>query len=120
MTVQDAAQRVGKSIKTIRRAIQSGQIPAHLEPGPHGPQWIITEVDFARWTGIPEVEILPPEQGGHALDMGTHEILTVLSTQRDQIAEVLTRLAQMDEILRAQSEALKQLKGKKKRRWWTW
>tara|TARA_Y100000588_G_C14255290_1_gene925159 strand:- start:430 stop:1137 length:708 start_codon:yes stop_codon:yes gene_type:complete len=34
-----AAAELGVSVKTIRRAIKSGRLPARLIPGPHGPEY---------------------------------------------------------------------------------
>lgn len=40
-TISEAADLLGLSTKTIRRRIKQGEIPATLEPGPYGDQYII-------------------------------------------------------------------------------
>lgn len=43
LTVKESAAALGVSEKTIRRRIQSGEIPAELIPGPYGDQYAIPE-----------------------------------------------------------------------------
>jgi hypothetical protein len=43
-----AAAELGVSVKTVRRAIKSGRLPARLIPGPHGPEYRVDVTELIK------------------------------------------------------------------------
>ena len=124
-TISEAADLLGLSTKTIRRRIKQGEIPATLEPGPYGDQYIIpaAAIDTAQ-------EIIDVVQVHRPTDATTLAlIITQALDERDKgLQDEIAQLRQQVETLtRALDERDRQLvmelqealdKQPDRRSWW--
>ncbi len=124
-TISEAADLLGLSTKTIRRRIKQGEIPATLEAGPYGDQYIIpaAAIDTAQ-------EIIDVVQVHRPTDATTLAlIITQALDERDKgLQDEIAQLRQQVETLtRALDERDRQLvmelqealdKHPDRRPWW--
>jgi excisionase family DNA binding protein len=121
-TIAEAAEVLNLSTKTIRRRIHKGEIPATLEPGPYGDQYMIPAdaIDTAQEI-IDVVKVNRPTdattlalvitQAMDERDKGLQDEITQLRQQVEELTKTLQeRDRQLVEQLREALEA--------KRPWW--
>lgn len=51
LTLRDAASQLGVSVKTVRRYVTSGKLPAVQIVGRHGVEWTLDAADVAAFSG---------------------------------------------------------------------
>ena len=125
-TIAEAADLLGLSTKTIRRRIKQGEIPATLEPGPYGDQYIIpaAAIDTAQEI-IDVVQVHRPTdattlalvitQAMDERDKGLQDEITQL---RQQVEELTKTLQERDRQLVEQLREALDEQRTAKRPWW--
>ena len=56
LTLAEAAALAGRSAKTLRRAVSSGQLPRRYTTGPYGPRMVFARADVQRFLGLREAQ----------------------------------------------------------------
>lgn len=96
LTVQQVAELLQVSARTVRRRIKSGKLEAEKHPGPYGDQWLLPSEQFDDIsTGV--TDIVPVEQTITA-DQFREEV-------RKAVQEEVSELKEEVEGLRTQLEA---------------
>lgn len=136
MPLREAAQRVGRSTKTIRRQVKAGQLVAQRAGDSETSPWLVSSLSLAEVYG----EAITPaaaEAAGVAAE-ATAEVVTALSSQLSDVTAMLSeanqraeanaeraaiaetradhyqeRIAELRDELAAQSTV-----AEKRRRWW--
>ncbi len=57
LTLAEAAALAGRSAKTLRRAVSSGQLPRRYTTGPYGPRMVFARADVQRFLGQREAQV---------------------------------------------------------------
>jgi excisionase family DNA binding protein len=122
LTIQEAAQRLGVSIATVRRRIKLGTLEAELQPGKRGPEYRVRlpiggalaeaeDVQESAQTIATLLTLLEREQ----------EDRRALQARLDAAAERLEEAAVWKvraELLEAEAERLRAELERAQRRWW--
>jgi len=124
LTIREAATRVDKSAKTIRRAVTTGSIVAQRSGDAKNAPWLVSSVSLAdQYPGTPTLPegttAVLAEQLSTALQMMSDANTQAMeATERAAIAETVARhLREAIADLRDQLETA-QAKPQKRRGWW--
>ncbi len=115
-SVKEAAERLGVAVKTVRRYIAAGTIPATKRPGKWGAEYRVTALPLS--LRKPPIEE-HPHAGERVPDRPDRDVLVALLEERDrqigQLSELLgaarMRITQLE-------DQLKLLNAPQRRHWW--
>ena len=122
-TIAEAAAMLDVSTKTIRRRIHKGEIPATLEPGPYGDQYMIPANAIDTAQEIVDVVKVDRQADAHTLAL----VITQAMDERDkglqqEISELRRQVETLTEALRERDrqlvEQLREALDVQKRPWW--
>ena len=122
-TISEAAEVLNLSTKTIRRRIHKGEIPATLEPGPYGDQYMIPANAIDTAQEIVDVVKVDRQADAHTLAL----VITQAMDERDkglqqEISELRRQVETLTEALRERDrqlvEQLREALDVQKRPWW--
>lgn len=126
ITLQDAANRLGCSLATIRRRLKAGQLDgAALIAGAHGSQWMVPVATIESLLAGARTTSAPARPGAHQLDR-IAELQAQLDAERTQRLKAETEalvLAQQLDALHTTMRTLALTTGaagaaQKRARWW--
>jgi len=98
LTLEEAAARVRKSVKTLRRWIRTGRLPTSTVTTPHGPAYRIAVEDLEHAASVVDTVKTP------AVTTGLGAIIAAALAERD--ARWLARLEALEREIRALREEL--------------
>ncbi len=118
LSIAEAAERLGKSTRTVRRWIQQGKLKAELQPGPYGEEYRIPAEVIT--TAQEVTEVVKIEKPASSQDLALAIAKTI--EQRDKgLREELTRISgQVERLADLLEEQGKQMAREKEQRrpWW--
>jgi len=111
LTLAEAAALAGRSAKTLRRAVSSGQLPRRYTTGPYGPRMVFARADVQRFLGQREAQVQalshqraaePPRQATRTSPpSATSEANDAITQLREQVAALLAATAAIEQRLAA-------------------
>ena len=130
-TLQETAEKLGVSTRTILRKLKTGSICGHKIMGTNGPEWRITPIDtpdLTERTVTPLVESVSSDNATNhdtTIDSTTVALLKVIESQAEQLkAATSVILYQQDQLSEKDKEIKLLTDSKQKRgawsRFWSW
>lgn len=129
LTLRQAAELAGCSVKTLRRAIHTGELPSRYASTAHGAQFILPYADVERWIGQRQaaaVHTAPPptvdtsmdtsapldnpmstvQKGSYGVSQGLDTSTLVQPLLQQIVAPLTAEIARLNELTRTQAEEL--------------
>lgn len=107
LTLRDAAERLGVSLKTVRRMVDRGDLPgAELRPGPSGPQWLVSVAAIEQVLAARSQPVTSPVVRASAPPSALQDELVQL---RLKVAELERRTAVAEAVAQERSQELERL-----------
>lgn len=103
LTIKEAAALAGVTVKTIRRKIDAGLLPAVKESSAHGNRYMIEQADVERLKEAPK-KVIPPVQGGGDIERpkgGSEDVAALKKQVEDLTATVAQLNFTINEFMRA-------------------
>lgn len=144
LSINEAAERLGVSARTVRRWIKAGRLQADMVNGPHGPQYFIPVEAINTAQHVIDVVKVERKNEPEALALAVARALQerdakIYSTLHDEFTKQIDELKeQLREQAAAQEareearrqrdeerdkrllEAIRATQKRKRRRWWPW